>query len=312
MEMHQVRYFLAAAEARNFTRAAEMCNVSAPSLLRAIRLLEVEFGGPLFNRERGNTHLSELGRIALPHLQQLIEEARESKKKARQFLSLNSATLKIGIMCTIAADGFIGLIESFRAQNPRVVMQVRDATAVELEKALINGSLEIAIYCLPGGEPHERTHTMPLFKEQMVIAINAGHPLAEKQAIMGQELNGLPYLDRLNCEFTGYAEEVFADRAITGPTVCQSERDDWILAMVSAGMGYAFLSESSVRYPGVVARPLIDPEFFRTVNLVTVRGRPHSPAVGAFVREVMRAKWQGKEALAVHEIRDAPESDLVD
>ena len=82
--------------------------------------------------------------------------------------------------------------------------------------------------------------------------------------------------------------------------------------MVAAGMGYAFLSETSVRYPGVVARPLVDPEFWRTVNLVTVRGRPHSPAVGAFVREVMRTKWNGGDAIAVRDMRASPESDMVE
>jgi LysR family transcriptional regulator, hydrogen peroxide-inducible genes activator len=312
MEMHQVRYFLAAAEALNFTKAAELCNVSAPSLLRAVRLLEIEFGGPLFNRERGNTHLSELGRIALPHLRQLFDEGLEAKKKAKEFLTLNAATLKIGVMCTIAPDRFVGLLEAFKAQNPRVTINVHDATAMELEKSLIDGTLEIAIYCLPGGTQHDRTHTLPLFKEQMVIALNESHLLDRKQTLLGSDLNGVPYLDRLNCEFTGYAEEAFAERAIEGPTVCQSERDDWILAMVAAGMGYAFLSETSVRYPGVVARPLVEPEFWRTVNLVTVRGRPHSPAVGAFVREAMRSKWNGGEAIAVCDARAAPESSVID
>jgi hypothetical protein len=46
---------------------------------------------------------------------------------------------------------------------------------------------------------------------------------------------------------------------------------------------------------------VVEPEFWRTVNLVTVRGRRHSPAVGALVREVMRTKWQGHKALAVEE-----------
>ena len=73
--------------------------------------------------------------------------------------------------------------------------------------------------------------------------------------------------------------------------------------MAAAGMGYGFMPKSSAQHPGVVARPLVNPEFWRVVNLVTVRGRPHSPAVGAFVREVMRVKWQGKDALAVAQAR---------
>src|SRR5262245_10289824 len=98
MEMHQVRYFLASAKHLNFTRAAQECNVSAPALLRAIKLLELEFGGPLFNRERSRTHLSELGRIALPHLEQLQQEALDAKRKARDLLNLREGTLKLGIM----------------------------------------------------------------------------------------------------------------------------------------------------------------------------------------------------------------------
>ena len=61
MEMHQVRYFLAVAEELNFTRASEKCNVTQPSLSRAIKLLEEELGGPLFHRDREPAHLTELG-----------------------------------------------------------------------------------------------------------------------------------------------------------------------------------------------------------------------------------------------------------
>ena len=60
MELHQIRYFLALCEELNFTRAAERCQVAQSSLTRAIKALEIEFGGALFHRERANTHLSKL------------------------------------------------------------------------------------------------------------------------------------------------------------------------------------------------------------------------------------------------------------
>ena len=75
MEMHQARYFVALCETLNFTRAAEKCNVTQPSLTRAIKLLEDELGGPLFNRERNQTHLTELGRLMEPHLREVIDQA---------------------------------------------------------------------------------------------------------------------------------------------------------------------------------------------------------------------------------------------
>ena len=82
MEMHQIRYFLALCEELNFTKAAERCNVAQPSLTRAIKLLEDEFGGDLVNRERGNTHLTELGRMMRPHLAEVYENAQLARSEA--------------------------------------------------------------------------------------------------------------------------------------------------------------------------------------------------------------------------------------
>ncbi|TKB90243.1 MAG: LysR family transcriptional regulator [Mesorhizobium sp.] len=69
VEISQVRYFLAVARELNFTRAAEQCNVTQPALSRAIKLLEEEFGGTLFHRERRFTHLTELGRMVETYLE---------------------------------------------------------------------------------------------------------------------------------------------------------------------------------------------------------------------------------------------------
>ncbi len=308
MEMHQIRYFIAAAETRNFTRAAELCSVSPPSLFRAIKLLEIEFGGRLFNRERTNTHLTELGKMVLPHLQQVLKEAEDAKRKTKEFLNRDTEMLSLGIMCTIAPHMFVELTRNFRERNSAVTLKIVDATAERLQSALLMGELEVAIYCIPGAEEHKLTHAMPLFMEPMVIAVSESHPLASKTAIEAADLDGLPYLDRINCEFGNYGVKLFEDCGVSGPTTFQSERDDWVLAMVAAGMGYGFMGQSTATYPGVVARPLVRPAISRTVNLVTVRGRQHSPAVGAFVREVMRARWQGKAALA-HELENSREPD---
>jgi len=89
MEMHQVRYFLAICEERNFTRAARRCGVSQPSLTNAIKRLEQKLGGQLFHRGRGNIELSELGRVVKPYLKQLDQRAHEAKRKAADFTSLN-------------------------------------------------------------------------------------------------------------------------------------------------------------------------------------------------------------------------------
>ena len=97
MEMHQVRYFLAVSRVLNFTRAAEECNVAQPSLTRAIKQLEEEFGGELFRRERNLTHLSDLGHRMLPMMQQCFDSAQSAKQLATSIKSGAVAPLSIGL-----------------------------------------------------------------------------------------------------------------------------------------------------------------------------------------------------------------------
>ena len=82
MELHEIRYFLAVCQTLNFTRAAELCTVTQPALTRAIQKIEGEVGGLLFARERGNTHLTELGRLKQPHLEEVQARTRAAKDQA--------------------------------------------------------------------------------------------------------------------------------------------------------------------------------------------------------------------------------------
>ena len=298
MEMHQVRYFRALCEELNFSRAAARCNVSQPSLTRAIMNLEQEFGGQLFHRERSKTHLSELGRLVKPYIDQVHEQAAMAKERARDFLGLRRARLKLGIMCTIAPDQLIELISEMRLAHPNIELEIADASARELDERLIMGDLEVAIYCRPESGRDERLHYLPLFREQMVIAVNQAHRLAKANAVAVVDLQGEDYLERINCEFGALGDAVFAERNVDGETVYRSDRDDWVLAMAAVGLGYAFMPRHLVRHPGVIAIPLIEPEFWREVSLVTVRGRRHSPSVGALVQIAMKTKWLGNAAIA--------------
>lgn len=299
MEMHQVRYFLAVAEDLNFTKAAERCNVTQPALSRAIQQLEGEMGGPLFHRERGNTHVTELGRMLQPHLRQMYEKSQSAQKLAKDYGRLKKTPLKLGIMSTIAPDQIVDLIGAIKARHPGIELQLCDSDANDLRKRLMEGELELAIYARPGGEPDDRTHVLPLFKEQMLIALHPSHELARQSTVRVKQMNGENYIHRNNCEFAGYADAILAEQGVTCSPAYWSDRDDWTLAMVAAGLGFAFLPANSAKHSGVVALPIIEPEFWREVSLVSVRGRPHSPAVGAIVREAVSKKWLGTRALGM-------------
>src|SRR5260370_40697805 len=97
MEMHQVRYFLAVARVLNFTRAADECHVTQPSLTRAIKQLEAELGGGLFRRERPAAQPTELGLRLHPLLQQCFVAANGGRPLAPSFHSGQGGALRIAL-----------------------------------------------------------------------------------------------------------------------------------------------------------------------------------------------------------------------
>ncbi|HEY0419191.1 MAG TPA: LysR family transcriptional regulator, partial [Acetobacteraceae bacterium] len=110
MELHEVRYFLALSKTLNFTRAAELCNVTQPALTRAIQKMEDELGGLLFSRERNNTHLTDLGRLLEPQFADMIVRAEAAKQTASRFLRLDGAQMTLGVMCTVGPMRFVGFL----------------------------------------------------------------------------------------------------------------------------------------------------------------------------------------------------------
>ena len=290
MEMQQVRYFVALARTLNFTRAAEQCNVSQPALTRAIQQLEHELGGPLFHRERNNTHLSELGRMMLPYLESVEASTHAARQAAQAAKKIQNITLTLGSMCTIGPQLVAGLIVRFQTEHPDVEVQVLEGEAGTMIDALEKGDLHISIVGIPEELP-DTLHQVPIFSERFVIVIPRGHPWEQKNAIRVAELNGEPYVGRSNCEVFQMVTEDFARRGVATKKVFSSPRDDWVQKMIKAGLGFGFFPEYSVTDPDLVVRPLVDPGYSRTIYLATVRGRPHSPAIGAFVREARRHTW---------------------
>jgi len=290
MEMQQVRYFMALAQTLNFTRAAEQCNVSQPALTRAIQQLEHELGGPLFNRERNNTHLSELGRMMMPYLETVHASAQAARQAAKAAKKLENVTLTIGAMCTIGPQIIADLLVRFQAQHPDVEVSVADGGAPAMIEKLEKGELEIGIIGIPEELP-DTLHQVPIFEEPFVIVLPPNHRLCAKSAITVADLNGEPYVGRSNCEVFQIVTEDFMRRGVSTRKVFSSTRDDWVQGMIKAGLGFGFFPQYCVIDQDLVVRPLIEPGYSRTIYLATVRGRPHSPAVGAFVKESRHHDW---------------------
>ena len=296
MEMQQVRYFIALAKTLNFTRAAEQCKVSQPALTRAIQQLERELGGPLFHRERSNTHMSELGQMMLPYLESVETSAQAAMQAAKSSKKLENVTMTLGAMCTIGPQLVADLIVRFQADNPEVELSVIDGEARAMIEQLEKGDLHISLVGVPEELP-EQFQQVPIFNEKFVIVLPPEHPWVQTKAIRVEELDGQPYVGRTNCEVFQTVTDDFARRGVTIKKVFSSPRDDWVQKMIKAGLGFGFFTENCVTDSDLIVRPLIEPEYSRTIYLATVRGRPHSPAIGAFVKAARR-HWPVSELFA--------------
>ena len=290
MELHEIRYFLAVAETRNFTRAAQACHVTQPALTRAIRKMEDELGGPLFSRERNNTHLTELGRLLEPHLAEVMARTGQAKRAAARFLNLEGAHLALGVMCTIAPVQFVSFLGRFRADHPGIEITLLEAVPERLCESLVKGELDVALMARPGGFPPPLQAT-PLYAERFVVACSAGHRFATQRQVPMAELDGEFYFSRINCEYSDVLAELCVERGVRLVRSYRSEREDWILTMVAAGLGVCFLPEYTAAFPGVIGCPVVAPAVDRSVCLVTVAGRRPSPPVTALTQAMRRYAW---------------------
>ena len=113
--------------------------------------MEDELGGLLFSRERNNTHLTELGRLLEPHLTEVLTRTQAAKETATRFLRLDSAQLRLGVMCTIGPVRFVSFLSRFRADNPGVEITLVEAVPDRLCDLLLKGELDVALLAKPDG-----------------------------------------------------------------------------------------------------------------------------------------------------------------
>ena len=282
MEMHQARYFVALSETLNFTRAAEKCNVTQPSLTRAIKLLEDELGGPLFNRERNQTHLTELGRMMEPHLREVIDQARSARAKARSFFALKTARLKLGVARGVSFHVLDDTLRQFVAAYPDTELALHDERPVELREALRRGDYEVVL--LPQrSHDLDDLHYYPVGEERPFAILPAAHPLAALEVIPLAPLADQPLVCGDGCPFWEAADRAFTDAGLGVVPRAIATRAEWLLDLVAAGVGVGVAALPADLPLGLVTRPLEGAALTHEINLTTKRGRLYSPPVKAFV-----------------------------
>src|SRR6516165_9373021 len=295
MEMHQVRYFLAAANTLNFTHAAELCHISQPALTTAIKKLETRLQSALFHREGHSLLLTEFGRQMLPHLEQIIAQAEAAEVVAKNFRLLNQVPVRLGVMSTIGPVRLAGLLAAFEKKCSGVDTVLHDGAPEALSAQLDADKLDLAILN-PLQGLGESYRTEPLYTERYVVVLPPEHPLNERNAISLRDLDGMAYVDRPSCEMREMVTGMCENMGVKLYAHFRAEREDWVQAMVMAKIGFALMPEHSVVHPASIQRPLIDPVVERTISLITVPGRKHSHAVAAFVRHIRAYQWSDELA----------------
>lgn len=294
MEMHQVRYFLAVCELQNFTRAAEACSVAQPSLTKAIKKLEEELGGALFHRERSKTHLTELGKLMKPHLETIFAASEAAKADADGFKSLDQAAINLGVMSTIGPAQMVDFFARLRSEIPSLQLNIHEASGQALVSALVDGEIDVGLIGLP--DLPDRLRAMPLYSERYTVAFSKGHRFERMNTVPVGALDGADYLKRIHCEFADHFAALGGEPRFNVNVRYSSEREDWVQALVLAGLGCSIMPEFLPALPGIATRPVAEPEVSRTISLVTVAGRRHSPALDVMIRLARRYPWPGKAA----------------
>ena len=290
MEMHQVRYFLAAARTLNFTRAAEECNVAQPSLTRAIKQLEAELGGDLFRRERPAAQLTELGQRMLPPLKQCYDAALGARSLASSFKRGNIGTLRIAITDAVDIELLMPHLEKLKRQFSNLEFRLMRGSSKQVAEYLKKGEAELGI-AAELDDDWERLDRWPLFTEPFEIAVNQRHPLASRASIASGDLAEQDLLSRGYCECAARLNEALRAQNVGLDRSHEISSQSDLITMLEADFGIALVPRTAP-LPATLRRVVLEGfSVERTVQLFGVAGRERTAVATAIMKMLRSTNW---------------------
>ena len=258
MELKRLRYFLAVAEELHFGRAAARLDMAQPPLSRQIAALEADLGAKLFDRSRSQIRLTPAGELFLERARDLVERLDSAFRETRLIGEGGAGRLRVGFVGSATHGPLPEVIKTYRAQYPGVDLMLSAMNNAELERALAQQDLDIAVArpALKG----EELRTLRLVEEALVLAVPESAPLATRGAaiplpeVEAETFVLYPHRPRPSfaddvlrcCEMNGFIprDQVFAQDYQTA------------ISLVSVGVGLCMVPESVSRVsrPGVVFR----------------------------------------------------------
>ena len=285
MELRHLRHFVALAEEEHFGRAAERVFVVQQALSNSIRNLEEEVGVPLVLRTTRRVQLTPAGQEFLVGARQTLAQAAQTVERARRAARGEVGRLTVGFVSGLAFGGLPEIVRRFRELYPNVAVDLRELTAQEQEAGLRGGGIDIGLMLLPVRDPG--LDARALWRQPLVAALPAGHPLARKRRLHIRDLRDEPFVFFPRHLRATYFDQVMRWTSGAGftPNVVQEAIEvPTLLSLVAAGVGVFLPIQffSRLALPGVTYRPLEDAPL---VDIVAVwnRAEAHSPILRAFL-----------------------------
>lgn len=286
MELHQLRYVVALARTGNFSRAAEQCHVSQPSLSQQIHKLEDELGERLFDRMKRVVKMTAHGSDFLQRAVRILEEVDAALREAKEATDLLRGTVTIGVLPTIAPYLLPEVMMKFTVQFPGVEIVIHEDTTARLIKLAHACEIDFALTSQPIQD--ERLEIRHLFTEELLLAMPSGHRLVGKRTVSSADLDMEQLIVLKDGHCLGAQVLRFCDRQNLHPKISfRSAQLETIQSLVSAGLGIslvpAMAAHSTPSNP-LEYRSLAAPRPTREVVAIWLKQRTIGRAAGEFLK----------------------------
>lgn len=282
MELSDFHYITAVVESGSFARAAALVGQHASTISRRVARLEDELGLTLFERSRAGVRLTPSGQTVIRHIRRALAEVDAVRFAGQQNGLGTSGEIRLGLRLPAIGKPFGELLRVWHERYPAVSVFQYEMHEKEIAEALADRRLDVAFVPSFGLWPH--VATLPVFKERLVAALPAKHPLAKRKALKWRELSGETVLVQGWGE--SQAQREFFGSLLGRQVEFQSHAASrqYILAFVAAGFGVTLTVESQAEFPfpGVVFRPIAESNASFCVGLVWLP-ECEEPVVGRFV-----------------------------